>query len=114
MIRLDMRQALRGLGRPAAYRIVEKSVADHEIIDTTVTTRMIDLVLHPMDARKIAIKPEGERTWKWLDGWTSEKLELGWTLFSEEGARYRIMGSTDWSQAGFYHYEMTERPNPDA
>ena len=108
----NVRQALRGLGRPALYQIIERVIEDHEVVDSTVLTQSINLVLHPMDPQKIAIKPEGERRWMWLDGWTGSNLEIGWMLVADSGTRYRIMAKTDWSQAGYYHYELIEGPRP--
>jgi len=109
----NVRQALRGLGRPASFQIIKTEVKDHEATPSVVATTYINLVLQPQKARDIAVKPEGERRWRWFEGWSVDSLELGWTLVSEKGVRYRIMSTTDWSQGGYYHYELTERPRKD-
>jgi len=106
----NLRQALRNFGRPLQFAIIEKSVVDFEAVETTLDVKYLNGVMTPMTAQKLLIKPEGQRQWKWWEIITTTRLNLDWLLQDPAGKRYRIMSITDWSQAGFYTYELTEAP----
>jgi len=103
-------QALRGMMKATPYRVIEKTIDDHEVVETTASMRVVYIVLQPMKSRDISVKPEGQRRWKWLDGWSQERLNLDWTVIDSAHRRFRIMGQTDWSDAGFYKYELVQGP----
>ena len=65
-----------------------------------------------MPARKIAIKPEGQRLWKWWTATTTVKLELGWFIRADKdgGRLYEVMEEEDWGQARVYSYGFAESP----
>lgn len=106
----NMRQALRGWTKRMTIQIIKRSIQDHESVEEVVAPIVISSVLMPLQKRKIDVKPEGERTWIWWEMHTTEKLELGWTFINcSDGTRYRVMSTEDYSQAGFYKYELVQR-----
>jgi len=105
-----MQQALRGLNSQVQFAILTKSVDDFEVKETQLDVQRLAAVMVPMQTQKILIKPEGQRSWKWWEIYTTKQLNLDWLLQDTQGKKYRIMGVSDWKQAGFYVYELTEAP----
>jgi hypothetical protein len=107
-----MRQALKGLGRRVSCQVIKKKVLDHEAVQQGIALQRASILLSPMPARKIAVKPEGQRTWKWWSGISRTQLELGCFLKPDKDSRklYEVMDSEDWSQAGIFNYGLAEAP----
>ena len=106
----NVSQVFRGLGQLCAYQVVKRTIADHEVVSSGVDEKRISMVITPMKPRTIEIKPEGQRKWKWCSGFSTEKLELYWTLVGPDNVLYRVEAVTDWSQAGYYEYDLREGP----
>ena len=108
----NMRQATRGLGRRVTVQIIKQVVDDHEAVQKPVDVKRISIVIVPMPPKKIMIKPEGQRTWKWWMGTTTNKLATGSFLKIDKdpGKLYEVMEAEDWSQARVYHYHLAESP----
>jgi len=103
-------EALWDLGQQIQFAVIGKTTADFQVIENT--TSIVDFVgvLQPIPPRKLLVKPEGQRTWKWYTLYTSQELELDWVISDEMNKAYRVMSRTDWSQAGYAEYELTEKP----
>lgn len=107
----NMAEGLRGLTRRTKIQVIKQKVVDHEAVEAGVDLEEISIVLTPTPAQKIAIKPEGQRAWKWWTGSTTAKLDLGWMLRDpKDGRLFEVMEKSDWGQAGFFVYELTEAP----
>lgn len=59
--------------------------------------------------RQLAMKPEGQRTWKWsrLHMLPEPKLKLD-DIANIRGTKYRVMSSVDQSEYGFMEYDLIE------
>ena len=110
----QMAGALRGLTTQLPFQVIEHEIQDHEVVERTAGTRLIEIMITPLQPREIAAKAEGERAWKWLKGVSAAPLQLGWTLIDPRGLRYRVMAVEDWSQSGFYNYHLAQRATPEA
>lgn len=108
----NMKDALRGIGRRVSVQIIKQKIVDHEAVQKPVDLMRVTIVLVPMPARKIAIKPEGQRLWKWWSGTSSVKLELGWYLKADKDGKrlYEVLEEEDWGQARIYAYGFAEAP----
>lgn len=108
----SMRQALRGLGRRVTVQVVKQKIVDHEAVQDPRDLLRATVVLTPMTPRKIQIKPEGQRQWKWWTGTSTVKLELGWYLRPDKDQKklYEVMEVADWGQARIYVYDFAEAP----
>lgn len=107
----DVSEALWGLTEPAQFRTVSRTPVDFEAVETQAAPQWFDAVLQPIDNQKLLIKPEGERRWKWFEMLTEKELNLGDTVEAYDGKTYRVMAKSDWSQGGYFRYELTEREN---
>lgn len=108
----SMRQALKGLTRRVAFQVIKQKVVDGEAVQDPRDLLRASVVLTPMTPRKIMIKPEGQRTWKWWTGTSTVKLELGWFLRPDHDKKklYEVMEVADWGQARIYVYDFAEAP----
>lgn len=115
MNELDVMDAIAGLEQTVRLQIVNKTVLnfeEHEINQAPQVPIWIEAVLESIHPRMLLVKPEGQRQWKWWEMWCTEHLELDWVIKDEGGNLFRVMSRQDWSQAGYYHYELVEGPVP--
>lgn len=108
----NMRDAMRGLGRRVTVQVIKQKVVDREAVQDPRDILRATIVLTPMTPRKIIIKPEGQRSWKWWTGTSSVKLETGWYLRPDKDKKklYEVMEVADWGQARAYVYDFAEAP----
>jgi hypothetical protein len=108
----NMRDVLRGIGRRVTVQVIKQKTVDHEAVQQGVALSRLSVVLTPMPARKIAIKPEGQRKWKWWTCTSSAQLRLGWFLKADKDERrlYEVMEEEDWGQARVFTYGVAEAP----
>lgn len=65
-------------------------------------------VLQPMPPEKVAIKPEGERDWKWWTLWTGQDMKNKDIVTDASGKRFVVISRTDWSGGAYYQYDLRE------
>ena len=108
----NMRDALRGMGRRVTVQVVKQKIVDHEAVQQGKSLERATVVLTPMPSRKISIKPEGQRLWKWWTCTSNVQLRLGWYLKADNDERklYEVMEEEDWGQARVYVYGVAEAP----
>lgn len=90
------------------FKIVKKTVVDFEVIEQPLTDTSFMGVLQPMPSRKLLIKPEGQRKWNFLTLFTEQPLQVDNILEDEKGRVYRVRSESNWSDAGFYEYDLTQ------
>lgn len=90
------------------FDVLSKSVVDYEIqeVATTITTQG---VRQPMTAQQLAIKPEGQRAWKWetIHCLPDVVLKIDDIVIFED-IKYRVMQKWDWKEYGYVQYEICE------
>ena len=63
-----------------------------------------------MKPRDLLVKPEGERKFKWWVLLTDLDIAVDTVIKDQQGIQYRVMSSTDWRNAGYRQYDLTEGP----
>jgi len=90
------------------FELVTKSLIDYEVQETlqTITTQG---VRQPMSAQQLAIKPEGQRAWKWetMHCLPDVKLRVD-DIILFNGVKYRVMERWDWSEYGYLEYHICQ------
>ncbi len=104
----DMRDAFGDLGDSLQFCVLSKENIGGNIVETMQTVKWFTGVVQPLSPRQLAIKPEGERQWKWLTLWTSEDISLDNYIMDAAGIQYRMMDKKNWSSAGFIEYQLVE------
>lgn len=108
----NMRDAIRGFGRRVTGQVIKQKIEDHEAVQAGVDKLRATLVMVPLPAQKIAIKPEGQRKWKWWQATSATMLEVGWYVKPDrDGKRlFEVMEHEDFSQARVHNYQLAEAP----
>ncbi len=104
----DMGDALRAWFRPLTFTVIEKTVVNFQNVEaeTDYTTQGVK---QPLDARKLEMKPEGQRGWDWQAIHTLPEPEL----FLDDvmvigGVRYRVLGKWNWKDYGYIEYHVVQ------
>ena len=113
----DMRAGVRiSGGRRVSAQILLPEIVDNKVQQNPQRVIRGSFLLTPMSPRKIAIKPEGQREWKWLEASATAGdntlLPLGTFVLpdNDDSIRYEVMAQNDWRQARVATYEFVERP----
>lgn len=106
----QMGSALLGWGIPVQMKIISKQPVDFELQEDVVAVPTLEMMLQAMSPQKVDRKPENERTWKWWDGWSIKRVPLDSVMQDPDGKEFRVSSVRDWSQAGFFAYELVEQP----
>src|ERR1039458_10773116 len=91
---------LSGLGQRVQFALLKKQITDFEVTETVQVVRRFEAVMQPLEPRKLAILPQGQRRWKHWTLWTKEPLQGDDVRQDPQRRQYRIMSIGDWSQAG--------------
>lgn len=108
----NMRQPIKGLGRRITCQVIKEKIVDRESVIEPRDILRTSIVMYPMPERKLLIKPEGQRDWKWWEGVSSKKLKLGWFIRPDKDKKklYEVMSDSDFRQARFFAYQFAEAP----
>lgn len=111
MSHVPVSDALFGLTDTAQFAIIRKEAVDGEVVETKADIEYFQGVLQPLPPRKLLIKPEGQRTWKWWTLWTEQALALDNQIKDENGVLFRVLAVSDWRRAGgYFEYDLAEAP----
>lgn len=105
-------EALWDLTDATQFQVIKKTSSDFEAEETDVNDVIFEAHMQPVPPQKLLIKPEGQRTWRWWLLWTDKELDLDWILKDAAGRLFRVMSKSNWQQAGFFEYELTETVVP--
>ena len=94
--------------RSITYSAVTKTLINHEIVESAPVSVTISCLVYPAKAQELALKPEGQRTWKFWHMISKVLFNVDDIVTDDNGTQFRIMGKTDWTQAGFYNYDIAE------
>lgn len=105
-------EAIFDLTEPVQFEVIAKSVDDFEAKETVKNKIIFQANLQPLPSRKLIIKPEGQRSWKWWTMYSKSNINLDWILQDQNGRLFRVMNNADWNRSGYYEYELTETVVP--
>ena len=106
----DMGEAFSGFAERTIVKRITKSVVDFEVEDSE-DREFCDMFIYSMKAQAIILKPEGQRTWKWMNGVSTTELNLNDIIETDEGKKSKIMEKNDYFMAGYFLYDLTEKFN---
>lgn len=90
------------------FDIITKSLVNYEVEEVIVPVATYG-VRQPMSAQQIAIKPEGQRAWKWETIHCLPDVPLridDVVVFGNQ--RYRVMQKWDWSEYGYQEVHICQ------
>jgi hypothetical protein len=106
----DMSDAFFGWDTPFQFAVIQKTAVNFQASESKLSVSWMQGVLVPIPPRKLLVKPEGERKWKWGTLYSPQKLEVDWIVKDLDNKEYRVMSDADWSSSGFFEYEIAEQP----
>ena len=94
--------------QPLVFDVVTKSLVDYEVQEV-IRTVHTQGVRQPMNAQQLAIKPEGQRSWKWetIHCLPDVKLRVD-DIIIFDGVKYRIMERWNWAEYGYLEYHICQ------
>lgn len=96
-------------GSLTTFKVIKKTLQDGEVIESAPAEKSIDCIVYPAADRTIALKPEGQRRWKWMEMICEKNLKLDSIIqLNSDKIQYRVWSSKDWSIAGFYVYSIAQ------
>lgn len=102
----NMRSTLAGWVRELSLSRVVKTAVDFEIVEREVAIPGAG-VWQPLSNARLAIKPEGQRSWRWFMIHATTDLKLNTDdVFTRAGTKYRVMANGEWDDNGFRLYEV--------
>lgn len=110
----NMADCVQGWGSPIQFLRIIKNEVDFQITESVkqAFTRLqliVNGILVPLTPRQLLIKPEGERSWKWLSLTTTADVTMepdDETVF--EGMTFRVMGEALWRNNGLVCYHLLQ------
>jgi hypothetical protein len=94
--------------QPLTFEVITKTVVNYEVQETrqTITTQG---VRQPMSAQQLAIRPEGQRAWKWetIHCLPDVKLRVD-DIIIFDGVKYRVAERWNWAEYGFCEYHICQ------
>lgn len=104
----NMNAAMANWFQPMVFGIVTKVTSGFEVIET-MTETLFSGVIQPLTARKLNLKPEGQRAWTWLQLHADPSLDLEVdSVVIYLGRQTRIMAKKDYSIYGYIEYELVQ------
>lgn len=104
----DVSNGVQMFFQPIKINVVCKTQIDGY---TQETTRCITAqgVRQSFSADQLALKPEGERTWRFSKLYCTPDVALKLDdIIYIRGVKYRVMGSADWAEYGFSEFDLVE------
>jgi hypothetical protein len=90
------------------FDCIHKSIENFQVIERH---RAVNFkgVIAPLSPRQLEIKPEGQRAWRWFEVHATADLEIKPDdEVVHKCVRYRVMAVHDWSDYGYFRYEIAE------
>lgn len=91
------------------WGIVRSALEDYEETESVKWTNTQGVIC-PLKEQRIASKPEGQRAWIWkmMHCLPNLQLNLNDIIIDKDQVKYRVLGRSDYSQAGYMYYELVQ------
>lgn len=108
----NLSNAVRRFEETLQFQIVTKTINEGDLDETSKVKPPLffEGSLQPMGASELLVKSEGERKFKWWKLFTDLELTVDQVIKDIDGNTYRVMATTDWSDAGYHEYQLIQGP----
>jgi len=103
----QMNAAFNGWTMPITLKVVTQNIVDG-FVEDLVVNRTVQAIWQPLSAEEIALKPDGQRSWEWIDLHvrgnqfafaTNDRIE-------RDGIRYKVMAVKDYRLNNYTEYHL--------
>ena len=104
----DVSDAVRSFFQALTVGVIVKEMIDGLVEERTsyVDTKG---VIMPMGAEKLAIKGEGQRSWKWFEIYCEYDIDVNTDdIMRINSIDYRVMDKSDYSAYGYFKYDVQQ------
>lgn len=102
----DVSGALFDWFQPMTFGVVVKTTQNFQVIETKTDVSFMG-VWQPLTDRQLALKPEGQRSWKWFMLHAQPTLVLDTdSVVTYLGVQYRVMSQKDYKLDGYIEYHL--------
>lgn len=105
----NLSNAVRAWSQRLEFVVVSKDIENFEINENYIVRRVLG-TKQPLKAQTLAIKPEGQRSWKWFELHLTPQVTINvddLILFGGKD-QYRVMAKEDFSEYGYVRYEIAQ------
>jgi hypothetical protein len=104
----NVQDAMRDWFQPLIFILIQKSVVNFELKEVQ-TIVQFQGIIESLTPTQLAMKPEGQRNWNFINIWAYPDLVLSMDdIFQYNGKNYRVTSRNDWSQYGYVNYDAAE------
>ena len=101
--------ALNGWQQTITLIKITQTVSTDGEVTNTQTLIVFKGVVQPLEAEKLKIKPEGQRSWKWLQIHTKTRLSLvNGDQITYNNVNCKVMDIKDYNAYGYYEYNIVQ------
>lgn len=94
--------------QPLTFIMIVKSVVNFKLLESKTVYSFMGVV-ESITPTKLEMKPEGQRSWNYINIWTLPNVTLKIDdIFSYMGKEYRVERRNDWVQYGYSEFEAVE------
>lgn len=102
----SVRETIMGWFRPLTLSKVIQRTVDFETVETEIPIKTQGTV-QPFSPSMLQLKPEGTRSWEWLQIHATPDLQLETEdVIRYKGTQYRVMFSNGYEENGFVEYHV--------
>lgn len=104
----QMDGALHGWFQKITIKLLSKSVADFELEEKEEELEFRGVV-QPVSPQVVERKPEGQRNWRWIQIHSETSLPVKVDdVIIHKGVKYRVEQRSNYSEYGYYWYQLME------
>lgn len=104
----NVESALANWMQPIVFGIVTKTVNGFEVVETMTELSFMG-VIQPLAPKRLAMKPEGQRQWTWIQLHAQPDVVLEPdSVVIYLGKQTRIMARTNYTNYGYVEYELVQ------
>jgi len=95
--------------QPLNFVLVSKTVQDFQVSEEQISYCVMG-TKQPLSPQRLAIKPEGQRDWKWyqLHLPPNPKINIDDIIRFDANDQYRVMAKSDFTEYGYVYYEIVQ------
>ena len=104
----NMANAIMAWQQTITVEVITKTLVNYQVTETKTPVSFLGVLIN-LQSTQLELKPEGQRQWNWVEVHSLTDLEV--KLDDEvviKNRRFRVMASADYSDYGYYRYELAE------